>query len=80
MQGLPQSEVDAAVNRAVGLFLPESPPLPTVVALTLFVDAVLPEQHDNTREQPHHLVVEYRLRGRLLTAELVRQCLKLFQK
>ncbi len=50
------------------------------VALTLFVDAVLPQQHDNTREQPHHLVVEYRLRGPLLTAELVRQCLKLFQK
>jgi hypothetical protein len=41
---------------------------------------VLPQQHDHTREQPHHLVVGYRLRGRFLTPELVRQFLKLFQK
>ncbi|MCA1710058.1 MAG: hypothetical protein LC808_44945 [Actinobacteria bacterium] len=80
IQWLPQSEVDAPVHRAVGRCLPESPTPPTVLALTPFFGAVLPQQHDNTREQPQHLVVEYRLRDRLITAELVRQCIQMFQK
>jgi hypothetical protein len=80
MQRLSQSEVETPVHRTLRLCLPEPPPPPAVCALTLCVDAVLPQQHDHACEHPHHLVVGYRLRGRFLTRELVRQCLKLFQK
>jgi hypothetical protein len=80
MQRLSHSEVDAPVYRALWLFLPEPPAPPTVCALAPFVDVVLAQQHGHTREQPHHLVFEYRLRGRLITTELVRQGLNLIQK
>lgn len=77
IQGLPQREVERPVHRAVGLFVPELPTPATVVTLTLVVDAVLAEQHDNAPEHPDHPVVEYRVRDPLLTAEVVRQCLTL---
>ncbi len=80
IQRLSHSEVEAPVYCILRLPMPEPPTPPTVCALAPFVDVVLPEQHDRTCDQPRRLVFEYRLDGRFLTVELVRQCLKLFQK
>lgn len=80
IHGLSHSEVEAPIYRAPWLPAPEPPSPPTVCALAPCVDAVLPQQHDHTREQAHCLLFECRLRDRLLTAELVLQHLELFQK
>jgi hypothetical protein len=72
-----ESQIDCALRSPTQQ--PPCPPRPSAIfALPPFVDLVLPEQHDHTRKQPHRLVLEDWLRDRFLTAELVRQCLKLF--
>lgn len=78
---LAHGEIKTQIDRALWSPMPQAPcpPRPSAIfALPPFVDVVLPEQHDHTSKQPHRLVFEDWLRDRFLTAELVRQCLKLF--
>ena len=52
----------------------------TAVALTFFVDTMLPEQHDGTGQQPHELLFAFLWRDWLVTSEPVSESLKVLHK